>query len=363
MSLIVKVQEKVEKYVSLRRLLTVILVLSIILLLNLTWPIWSYLFGKAKVILMPFIIGFGIAYMLRPIVVYFERYNIKRGISVPITFIVIVLALWWLLSSIFPSIYSDLASLVDTAIEGFQKLYTMYVENNNNQPSPIVDGFYQQVLDYFNKLMGSIPTLPALVSNFFGKVLGVVTTAMFSFIIGIYFIMDYERVSKGTLNLAEMISPKLRNSLIVINESVSSYLRTLVVIMGITFVEYGLFYFIVGHKYALVMGIITSLALLIPYVGGISANIFGFLTALGLSSTRLFFIFLGVMILPNVDSYVISPLVYSKRNKIEPLWSLFTFFAASTLFGFAGILLSTPIYFAIRSVLTLRANDWVIESE
>ncbi|NLC05236.1 MAG: AI-2E family transporter, partial [Erysipelothrix sp.] len=60
---------------------------------------------------------------------------------------------------------------------------------------------------------------------------------------------------------------------------------------------------------------------------------------------------------------VISPLVYSKRNKIDPLWSLFTFFAASNLFGFVGILISMPLYFSIREVLALKANNWVIAND
>lgn len=361
MGIIEKVQTRLEESLSFRRLTYFILILSCVLLLSLTWPIWAYFIAKIKVILMPFIIGFGIAYILRPIVVFFEAYNIKRGITVPITFILFFVLLWWLFSSIFPSVYADLSSLVNMAIEGFQKLYNAYVENNNNVPSPIIDGIFTKAMEVLNDLIGSIPTLPALVSNFFSKTLGILTTSLFSFIISIYFIMDYEKVAAGTLKLANKISPKLKSSLIVINDSVGSYLKTLVIIMGITFVEYGLFYFLVGHNYALVMGIITALSLMIPYIGGISANIFGFLTALSLSYTRLFFLFLGVMILPNVDSYVISPMVYSKRNKIDPLWSLFTFFAASTLFGFFGILLSTPIYFAVRAVLNLRANNWVIE--
>lgn len=363
MNLMTKIQERFEKHVSLRRLVYVILILSITLLLNLTWPLWSFLFGKFKAILMPFLIGFGIAYVLRPIVVFFERYKIKRAISVPITFLIIFFALWLLFSSIIPTLYTDLSALVDGAIEGFQKLYKIYVDNSNNNPSPIVDSIFTKIIEYMNELFGKLPTLPALVSNFIAKMLGVVTTTMFSFIIGIYFIMDYERVSAGTLKLAERVSPKLKASLLVINRSVSSYLKTLVVIMGITFVEYGTFYFVVGHNYALVMAVITSIALIIPYIGGIAANTFGFLTALNLGNTRLLLMFLGVMILPNVDSYIISPMVYSKRNKIDPLWSLFTFFAASNLFGFVGILISMPLYFSVREVFALRANNWVIEND
>lgn len=363
MSLITKVQEKFDKYVSLRRLVYCIMILSIVWLLSLTWPIWASFFSKVRTILTPFVIGFGMAYLLRPIVVFFEKYGIRRGFSVPLTFLLFGFGLWWLMSSIFPTIYADLASLVNVAIEGFQKIYDLYLESSNNVPSPIVDGIYTKGLEFLNELIGSIPTLPTLVSTFFSRIIGAITTALFSVIIGIYFIMDYEKVREGTLKLAEQISPKLRLSLIVINRSVSSYLRTLVVLMFITFVEYGLFYFLVGHNYALVMGIISAISLIIPYVGGIIANVFGFITALNLSFTRLFFLFLGIMILPNIDGYVISPMVYSKRNKVDPLWSLFTFFAASTLFGFIGILLSMPIYFGVRSVMNLRANNWVIEED
>lgn len=360
MNFLSKVQEKIDKHLSLRRLVYVILILSIVLLMNLTWPLWSFIYSNVKTILMPFIIGFTIAFLLRPIVKFFERYGVKRALSVPITFVFIFLGIWWLSSSIFPSIYNDLSKLVNIVIEGFQNLYEYYV-GNAEATSPIIDSLYNQVLAYLNGLVSALPTLPSLVSNLFSRIIGIITTTMFSLIIGIYIIMDYEKFSSSTLSMAEKISPKLRLSLIVINRSVSSYLRTLVVLMGITFVEYGIFYFAVGHDFALVMAIISAISLLIPYIGGIIANIIGFLTGLNLSYMRLFLLFLGIMILPNIDGYVISPMVYSKRNKIDPLWSLLTFFAASTLFGFIGILLSMPIYFGVRSVMQLRANDWVIE--
>ena len=63
------------------RLLALSLLLILVLLITATWPLWSTILGLASAILKPFIIGFVIAYLIRPAVVFFESRNIKRGIS------------------------------------------------------------------------------------------------------------------------------------------------------------------------------------------------------------------------------------------------------------------------------------------
>lgn len=361
MTLIEKVQQKVEEHLGMRRLVYIILFLSVFYLITLTWGIWSTILLKLRMILLPFIIGFGMAFVLRPMIVFFEKRKIKRSISVPVFLIVFIGIFSWLFATMLPSVYDDLSSLFDMAVEGIETIYNVYIKNLTNSPSPMVEGIFNNIVSSLSSIVESLPTMPNLVTGLVSTALSWLTTGLFSFIIGMYFIADYERFTAKSIEYASRISPKLSTSIVVSSRAISEYLRTLVVVMGITFVEYSVFYFLIGHRYAFIMGVFSAFALIIPYVGGIAANTIGFLTGLSLSGPRLIFLALGVLILPNVDSYLISPLVYSKRDKINPLWSLFSFFAASTMFGFVGILLSMPLYFSIRSIIKLKSNNWVIE--
>ncbi|QIK70212.1 AI-2E family transporter [Erysipelothrix sp. HDW6C] len=363
MSVPKKISNFLHRNVSIRRLLMIIMTLVIIYLLTLTSSIWSSIYTTVKGIMLPFVIGFGIAYILHPITKYFERYKIKRQIVVPVTLLVFVFLVILLFSSIVPKLATDITTIINSSVDGIQKLYEMYTEFTNGTPEPWVNDLFNEAVKMMKGLIGSIPTIPTIASQFIGQLIGILTTSLFSLVIGLYCIFDYEDITAKILRGANAISPKLGNSIVVINRAVLQYLQSLIVIMVITFVEYSLLYSVIGHNYALVLGVMASFALLIPYIGPMSIQILGVLTSLTLPPSRVIALTVGLVILSNVDNYVITPMVYSKRDKIDPLSSLFAFFASSALFGFVGILLSMPIYFSIRAVYYLRKDGWKLESE
>lgn len=356
--------EKIDSFIDrqgFKRLALLTLALIFVLLLNLTWSIWNQIYSMIILILKPFIIGFGFAYLIRPAVVFFEKKHISRRFSVPLMITAFILVFVFLLASLMPSLIEDLSQLFANFGDGIQSLYQWYLEQGNNVPSPIISNVVDQLVKASDNLIQSIPNIPLILSSSITSIISGITTSLFSFVIGLYCIMDYERIADFTMEQAKGLSDKLYLSLQVINESVRTYLSSLLVIMLITCIEYSLFYFVVGHKYALIMGILCAFGLLVPYVGSIAVNTLGLISGLGLGTPRIIMIVLGLLILPNLDSYLISPIVYKKRNAANPLWSLFSFFACASLFGFVGVLLSTPLYFSIRAVLQLRKNNWTLE--
>ena len=360
-------QEKVKTFINrnltLNRLLIVIMSLVTLYLLMLTEGFWIYAFGKLQSILMPFIIGFGIAYILHPITKYFEKFGIKRQIVVPLTLIVFVALVVLLISSILPKLITDMITIINSSVDGIQQLLKYYTDFQQGKPEPWVTNLVNEGVKILEGLIKSVPTIPTFASQFVGQLINFLTTALFSLVIGLYLIFDYEDVTRKVLNCAYKVSPKVANSLIVVNRAVLQYLQTLIVIMTITFVEYTILYSLVGHNYALVLGVMAAVALLIPYIGPITVQVLAVLTSLMLPVPRIIALAIGLFILSNLDNYVISPFVYSKRDKIDPVSSLFVFFASSVMFGFIGILLSMPIYFSLRAIYALKKNNWELESK
>lgn len=352
---------KVTNQPSLRQLMYVVLVLLIVLLLNLTWPFWNGTYQTLKIIFKPFIYGFVLAYLSRPAVLFFERHGIKRMISVPLMLVAFILGFSVLFASFLPKLLSDLSQLSLNFGAGIESIYEMYISKLEAVPSPVIENVVDQLVQITNDLFKNLSTLPVIVGDSINTVISWFTTGLFSLVIGIYIVMDYEKLTTALFDMIGSNRMKLRNAIIVVNEATKTYLSSLLVIMLITFVEYAIFYFLVGHKYALVLGILSAFSRLIPYVGGIAMNVLGFISGLGLGGTRIAFILLGLLILPNVDSYFLAPFVYKKRNQTNPLLSLFSLFACATLFGFVGVLISMPLYLSIRAVLLLRKHNWTLE--
>ncbi len=356
-----RISEYLNRYISIKRLVMVLMTLGIVYLIMLTDNVWLSVYAKGRAILMPFIIGFAIAFILRPITIFFERFNIKRQISVPITMLLFVFVMIFLFSSIIPNLISDLVTFIGSGAEGIQKLVSYYTEVSDSVPSPWVNDMVAELTGVLKSLVNQLSNIPVLASQFISSFISFLTTGIFSLVISLYLIFDYENVTSNVLKVANRVSPKLSNSLIVVNRAVVSYLKSLVVLMTVSMVEYALFYSLIGHDYALILGVMAAFGILIPYIGAVSVQILAFLTGLTLPFPRPIILAIGLVVLSNVDNYLITPLVYSKRDKIDPVSSLFVFFTASTIFGFLGILLSMPIYFSIRALFKLYENDWELE--
>ena len=84
-------------------------------------------------------------------------------------------------------------------------------------------------------------------------------------------------------------------------------------------VEYCAFYYCVGHHDWLIIGIISALGAVIPYIGGTVANAIGILTGLTLPSSNLEALIIGIIVLSNVDNYVTvsyTHLIYVEHDTI-----------------------------------------------
>ena len=142
-----------------------------------------------------------------------------------------------------------------------------------------------------------------------------------------------------------------------IDENVTVYLKSMALLILIRFVEYCAFYYCVGHHDWLIIGIISALGAVIPYIGGTVANAIGILTGLTLPSSNLAALIIGIIVLSNVDNYVISPIVHEKRSSLGPLLTIFVIFAGGVIYGPIGIMLSVPVTIMIKTGMVIYKQE------
>lgn len=353
-----RIKRKVRNFLDskdvMMRLIVITLLLTITYLIILGGDLWAHIFVTARRILLPFIIGFTMAYILHPIAVFFEKYRIKRSISVVITIASVFILLGLLFSSILPKLFEDARMFTQSIIDSVQSIYDYYISTSDG-PSELVDGIYNEVLKNLNNFATG---LPELITGTIFSTVSFFTTGLFSFVIGIYFVFDFETVQNYIARKSFAVSEKLYYSLKVINSALSRYLRSMLVIMFVSFLEYTLVYTLVGHSYAVILGTLTALSLLVPYIGPTIIHVIGIVTGLSLGTTPAIILTGALVVLSQIDGYVISPLIYSKRDKIQPLWALFSFFACSTIFGMFGVFISMPLYFTVDGLIKLKRNNW-----
>ncbi len=346
-----KLEEKLNRDVSVHALIKVVLILLIILLFLKTGSFWSWIFTKLWAIFCPFIIGFVIAYILHNPIEWGEKHHIKRGAMVAICYIVILLFFGWLISSIVPMVLARTGEFINSMINGVNWLIDFYNDfSNNPSNNQWLLSIVQEATNSLKNLSSLIPevgnSIPKLVNN----AIGTTTTGIFALIISIFMSLEWKKISTEIVRIARRISVTCLECTLAINEEVSSYIHSLLVVMLIKFVEYMILYLLIGHEDWLILALMTSISLLIPYIGPTIVNCIAILTALSLPGARVIILIIMIVVLSQVDEYVIAPLVHSRNTAVTPLWALFSIFTFSALFGVVGLIIAIPAFLALRVI-------------
>ncbi|MCR4951709.1 MAG: AI-2E family transporter [Solobacterium sp.] len=352
MNLLNRISEKIKEDLSMSALIKLALVFLIVWLFQETTGIWQAVLAKLWQILKPFTIGFVIAYVLRYPIKIGEKYGVPRKVMIPLLYIVIILISVWILSSLVPMLIDRSGSFINSIIEGVNWLTKTLANLSEDGLPDWISRFMNNAVDILSDLKGLIPNLPVLLT----QTLSALTTALISVILSVFMLFSWDKIRHNVIRVSRRISRKCFESIFAINEEVSDYVRSMLILMIIKAVEYSLLYFLIGNNDWLILGIMTALSLFVPYIGPTIVNCIGIVSSLTLALPNIIALIILILILSNVDEYVISPIVHARNTNITPLMALFSLFAGSALLGVAGIIIAIPAMLSIR-VLIRKYSD------
>jgi predicted PurR-regulated permease PerM len=130
----------------------------------------------------------------------------------------------------------------------------------------------------------------------------------------------------------------------------AQYMRALVLLAAVAFATYGLFFFLIGVPYGILLAAIGFFLEFIPVLGPLVAAA-AILMVAGLSGFHhllLILVFLAVFRV--FQDYVVSPHLLSKGAKLQPLVVIFGILAGGQIAGIPGIFLSVPVLAILRIV-------------
>lgn len=351
MKFVNKIEDKISQDIPATVLVKLALVLCIIWLCIQTSSFFAWIFHTFWAIMKPFIIGFTIAYLLKGPIAYSEKLHVNRGIMIAISYICIFLFIGWLISSLVPMFFARSGDFINSLISGINWIMDRYTEfSRHNYDQTWVHALIRVMSDSLKDLSDIIPdisnSLPSLLTN----AIGTITTFIFACIISIFMSVEWEKIRFQMFRIASKIHPLCFDCFVAINEEISAYIHSLWILMIIKFMEYACVYLLIGHGDWLLLALLTSISLLVPYIGPTVVNCIGILSCLSMPSGKVVILILLIVILSQVDEYVIAPLVHSRNTAVTPLWVLFSIFASSTLFGAIGVIIAIPSYLAIRMI-------------
>jgi predicted PurR-regulated permease PerM len=312
-----------------------------------------YFIYRVRVVLIPFIFAFFIAYLLNPMVRYIEGKKVPKTVAVILAYLVVTVVVALIAVFGIPHMVDELNKLgktipkVNTKIQGIisfaEKRYT-----NFTLPGGIEQVIKENVMRAENALINAAKAGTMVIINLFTYLVILIIAPVFAF----YFLIDIERLQDG---LIQTIPRKYRSDFLAvlrdIDEIIRGFLRGHLLISVIVGFLIGLGTFIIGLDFSLIIGIISGIAELVPYIGPFLTAVPVIGLALLYSKKTALYAVIVLLVVQQLESSVIAPKILSKNIGIHPLLVVFILMAGGELYGLAGVLLAVPAAATLKVIL------------
>lgn|GEM_PF-1399748 len=330
----------IKKYLSLNNLLFVIAFLLFLNILTHLNSLSSYI-SILVIIIRPLLIGYFLAYLLYPLVSFIEKFARSRILSLCLVCLVIIGLCLIFFSKLYPIIYQNILDLINFLLK-----YTDIINQGITQYHISIENMQEIIQQYLvtPTTIETFFTAFSTILKYFGNIL---TYLIFTF----YFVIKYESINHQIKKYSSMINQSIPIYLSAINKQIRQYLKVYVTLMFIQFLLNFIILRILHHPYHAIISILAGISSLLPYIGPIAVSFLTILTALPLSITKLIILIIALVIISNIDSYVITPRIYSKQMNIPSFLILFTMLTASKIFGFLGVIFAIPSMIVLKTIL------------
>jgi predicted PurR-regulated permease PerM len=132
---------------------------------------------------------------------------------------------------------------------------------------------------------------------------------------------------------------------------IQSYLLGLLIESAIVATLNSVGLLIIGVKYAVLLGLISALLNLIPYIGIVIATVLPMVMALALQSpTAALWVFVLFMVVQFIDNQYIVPYIVASKVKVNALASIIVVLIGGALWGIPGMFLAIPLTAIVKVV-------------
>lgn len=309
-----------------------------------------FVFYIAQGIIIPLLMGVLFAILLRPIMLFLkEKLRFPHIVAVIVSvllfvafFIGVITFLSWQISD-FVSDWDKIQSNIKIHIANIQTYVRDHFNISNKEQEEYINSATSDSLKSGKEMLGS--TLMSFTDTLFN--LALVPIYIFLFLLYRTHFIKF---------LCKLFKPqhheKLQDIMANVKLAVKSYLVGLSIqlISVATLTSIGLY--IVGVKYAILLGVITGILNLIPYVGIMFAYIISIFASL--TGSPDLSLVIGVLIVNAVvqfiDNNILVPIVVSSKVEINALVSIVGIIIGGSLAGVAGMFLAIPLIAILKVI-------------
>lgn len=313
-----------------------------------------------KSILLPFVLGAFIAYMLNPMVNKLTSHGMKRRrvvLGILCSFIVIFTLVIAIIS---PILFKEMMNFVEHAPEIFQKLWAMAKPHIHWIQSKFgyeisVDEVQDAVKENVGKALQVSKGLVSSLTSGGIAIIDAIVTILVTPIVAYFLLKDWPRfIGQITSLLPVHYKSTIKSLSNQIDQKIAGFIRGQITVCAILGMMYAIALSIAGLNYGFLIGLGTGVLSIIPYVG----STIGLITSLGVAFLQSDGDWGYVGIIAAIfatgqflEGNFITPRLMGNSVGLHPLWILFALMAGGSLLGVLGMMLSIPVAAAIGVLL------------
>jgi predicted PurR-regulated permease PerM len=315
-----------------------------------------YLLGP---VLTPFILGALFAYLGDPIADRLEAKGLSRTLSVVIVFSVMTLIVILLMFVLVPILNKQIVLLIKTIPQYVQWIgenVLPWVEANFGLERDVFDlesftgwlqGHWLQAGGVAANVLGGITRSGTFIAAWAANLLLIP-------VVTFYLMRDWDKFI-ATIDhlLPREIEPDVAHIAKESDEMLGAFLRGQVTVMIALGTIYAIGLWLIGLKFALLIGMLAGLLSFVPYMG-FAVGIVIASIAMMLQThdpIQLLWVFLVFGVGQALEGMVLTPLLVGDRIGLHPVTVIFAVLAGGQLFGFFGVLVALPVAAVIAVVV------------
>jgi predicted PurR-regulated permease PerM len=314
-------------------------------------------------VLLPFVAGIALAYVLAPLADRVERLGMNRTVAALLIVGVLVVALIALMLLLVPLLLQQGSALI-SHIPGYVKRAKELIVDQNlpwlnwlgaaesdKTASDLVGQVATWLLSFSYSLWSGGKALVSLAS-----VLIVMPVVTF------YLVRDWHAMIDKVdgwipVHQRETVRQLARE----IDAAIGGFLGGQLGVCLVLGCYYAIALMLVGLDFALLIGLIAGLITFVPYIGSMTGLMIAVSVAIAQFWPDWKWITLVVAIFlvgQFIEGNIVSPKLVGARVGLHPVWLIFAMFAFGYLFGFVGLLIAVPLGAAIAVLLRFGLRQY-----
>jgi len=340
------------------------------------WRSIAAALGYVVNILMPFIYGLAVAYLLTPALKLLESRvfdrlgprlypkdprkarSLTRGVSLAATIFLAVLVVGLLLLMLLPALFSSLERLLLNMSSYISQAITLtegLVEwlHNPELEEMLVDVISQATEAFYNWVQTSfLPRINELIASLSTGVISVmrsIVNLLIGVVVSVYVMYNREVfAAQGKKILHALLKPRqvqaVLRALSYVDDAFGGFFIGKLLDSAVVGVICFVFLFITGMPYAVLISVVVGITNMIPFFGPFIGAVPSAFLILMESPARCLIFVIFIIILQQVDGNIIGPKILGGTTGLTGFWVMFAIIVGGGLFGFMGMLCGVPVF-------------------